>query len=248
MALGENNGIVPTMPMVPANQATANGTTNDMLGMGGNWIWIILLLFLFGGRNGFGNFGNDGVAATPATNLINNDFLYTQSKIDNLGAELRNQSSMLNQAVTTGFSGVQQSLCSGFAGINANMNSGFNTVNANMNSGFNAVQLGLCNLNHALDSGFCGTNRNIDQVRFENAQNTCAITSAIGASTQAIKDLINTNAMQDLRDRNTIQATEIAGLNGIINNANQTATIVNSLRYSTVPPGVAFGTAYGVPA
>lgn len=206
MTEGTMNGIIPTMPMTPASSST------DAMGGMGNWMWIIII-FLLLGNNGNGLFGNNnGVAANGATNLINNDFLYSQQKIDNLGQALINQTTALNQTI---------------------------------NSGFNGVSMGMCNLGHQIDSGFCGVNRNIDSVKFEAAQNTCAITTAIAASTQAIKDLINGNTMQDLRDRN-------GELSNALNNSVQTQNIINQLRpyptptYITAPPGLPFGYA-GVP-
>ena len=194
------DNIMPTLPLTTASN-------DGNMGMGGGWIWILLIFLLLGGR-GLGGLGGDtGVQANGATNLINNDFLYSQQKIDNLG--------QANLAQTT-------------------------QINQTLNAGFSGVQMGMCQLGHQIDSGFCATNRNIDQVRFEAAQNTCAITGAISASTQAVKDLINGNTMQDLRDRNLELASAL-------NNGQQTAAIINNLRpypqpsYFVAPPAVGFG-------
>lgn len=153
------DGITPTLPLEPASQRR-----DDMFG--GNWIWI-LLIFLLLGRGGLGGWGNDGVAATPATNLINNDFLYTQQKIDALGQAIITQTTQINQT---------------------------------LNNGFGDVRMGLAELGFRQQQCCCDTLRAIDGVNYNASQNTCAITTAIGASTQAIKDLINSNTMQDLRD------------------------------------------------
>lgn len=194
------NEIQTTMPVAPAN--SANG---DMNMMGGSWIWIILIFLLLGGNGGL--FGNrDGVGATNATNLINNDFLYTQQKVDNLGQALISQTNQLNQT---------------------------------LNSGFNGVQMTLCNVGHQIDNGFCSTNRNIDQVRFDAAQNTCTITNAITAGNQAILSYLTSQEIANWRER--AQAAEARE-----NNANQTAAIINTLRpypnpSFTVAPPMAFG-------
>lgn len=155
------DNLTPTMPLVPANTNVNDGMMN-----GGSWIWILLIFVLLGG-NGFGGLGNGGVGATPATNLINNDFLYTQQKIDNLNQGLVSQTNQINQSLCQGFGGVQSS---------------------------------IANLGFQLQQCCCNIERTIDQSRFEATQNKCDITTAIGASTQAIKDLINGNTMQDLRD------------------------------------------------
>lgn len=177
----EGIGITPTMPVTPV---TANNG-GDMFGGGaGSWIWILLIFMLLGGRgNLFG--ANDGVAATPATNLINNDFLYTQSKIDALGQALISQTNQLNQTLS---------------------------------AGFGDTRMGLAELGFRQQQCCCDTLRAVDGVNFNATQNTCAITTAIGASTREIKDLINANTMQDLRDRNT-------DLSAALSNCNQTATI-----------------------
>ena len=161
-------------------------------GMGGGWMWIILIFVLLLGGGGLGGLGGANGAAAAT---LNNDFLYTQQKIDTQTA-----------ATNAGFATTMQAMNAGFAGVNAN----------------------LCDNRHAMDMGFCNVGRSIDQVRFEAAQNTCAITSAITQSTQNIKDLINGNTMQDLRDRN-------GDLANALNNAQQTAAIINQLRPYPTP-------------
>ena len=138
-----DTGIIPTMPMAPAGE---NGMG------GGSWIWIILIFLLLGGRGGFGG-GGDGVAANGATNLINNDFLYSQQKIDNMSQNLNNIENQITGALSNGFNSVNSGICNighqldlGFCGVNrsidqsrfeAAQNTG-NIINA-MNAGFQRV-------------------------------------------------------------------------------------------------------------
>lgn len=56
-------------------------------------------------------------------------------------------------------------------------------------------------LQNQLASCCCDTNRNIDAVRYENAQNTCAITTAIHAEGEQTRALITANEVQALRDK-----------------------------------------------
>jgi hypothetical protein len=56
-------------------------------------------------------------------------------------------------------------------------------------------------LQNQLASCCCDTNRNIDAVRHENAQNTCAITTAIHAEGEQTRALITANEVQALRDK-----------------------------------------------
>lgn len=86
--------------------------------------------------------------------------------------------------------GVQSGLCDGFYAMNTGMLNGFGSVNQNINESRFASQQ-CC----------CETNRNIDSVKFENAQNTCAVTNAIHAEGEATRALITQNEMQSLRDK-----------------------------------------------
>ena len=183
--MDSTSGILPTMPLAPANN-------NDGIMGGGSWMWIILIfLFLGMGGNGFGNRGDISNAAVA----VDNNFLYTQSKIDNLSQGLISQTNALNQS---------------------------------MNSGFAGVASGICDLRHQIDMGNCSVNRNIDSVKFENAQNTCAITTAISNAERNITDLINGNTMQELRDRNL-------ELSAALNNSAQTQDIVRQIHPQPVP-------------
>ena len=64
--------------------------------------------------------------------------------------------------------------------------------------GFYATRQGISDLGYTVKDCCCTTNRNIDAVRFENAQNTCAITNAIHAEGETTRALINANMIQDL--------------------------------------------------
>lgn len=98
--------------MSPADFAAVNGGN---MGMGGSWIWLVVLFFLFGGR-GFG-YGNSEL------NQVNNDFLYT-----NLSNQLGRGQDRIENTLNTGFTAVAQGqfglskeLCQGFAGVQAGL-------------------------------------------------------------------------------------------------------------------------------
>lgn len=92
------NGVMPVFDMADRGKED---------GMGGSWIWIILLFFLFGGKG----FGNNGAESTAAMGQINNDFLYTNlnSSIDQGFNQLANQNFGLSKELCQGFGGVQTS-------------------------------------------------------------------------------------------------------------------------------------------
>lgn len=109
-------------------------------------------------------------------------------------------------------------------------------------------QLGYATLNQAKDIQYqlaqnafqsqqccCETNRNIDSVKYENAQNTCAITSAIHAEGEATRALINQNTMQDLRDKLAERDRDLMAANYQISQVAQTNTLIDTLRPCAVP-------------
>lgn len=123
------------------------------------------------------------------------------------------------QAVINKLNGLENGLCDGFYAVNTGMLTGFNTLGTQvMQSQFAAQQ--CC----------CETNRNIDAVRYENAQNTCAITNAIHAEGEQTRALLNAQENQRLRD-------ELDQARGIISNTNQSQYILGQLgRYYSNPP------------
>ena len=76
----------------------------------------------------------------------------------------------------------------------------------------------------------CGINRNIDAVRYENAQNTCTITSAIHAEGEATRALINANAMQELRDKLEARDRDVMVRDFQLSQLAQNAALIGELR------------------
>ena len=87
----------------------------------------------------------------------------------------------------------------------------------------NAINAGINQLGFQSQQCCCETNRNIDAVRYEAAQNTCAITNAIHHEGEQTRALINANTMQQLRDEN--QAFRLQ-----LSNQAQTASLISTLR------------------
>ena len=112
-----------------------------------------------------------------------------------------------------GIRGIERGICDlGYADLNQT-----NQLSAQLaQNGFNAQQ--CC----------CETNRNIDAVRFENAKNTCDITTAIHNEGEQTRALITANVMQELRDQNTAYQLQLS-------NQAQTANLINQLRPFPTP-------------
>lgn len=183
--------------------------------MGGNGMWVFFLFFLLAWGGNGGLFGG----ANGATNMINNDFLYTnlKSTLDQGFGQVANQSFGIQKDMLQGFNQVGNGLC----------NLGYQT------------QQGFSTLQSTIDNCCCQTNRNIDAVRYENAKNTCDIITsgnmntrdlleAGNANTQRIVDMFTQDKIETLRDQ--LQSANIA----LQNNA-QTQTLINAIKPCPIP-------------
>lgn len=193
----------------------------------GNGILIILFFLIFGGFGGgfggFGGWGNNANAQGALTRAemfdgFNNQ--EAQRKLDGIANgicdstyAINNSINSLGTVVNNGFNGIQRDLCTGF-----------NTVNA-----------GISENRFASQKCCCETNRNIDSVRYENAQNTCAITTNATSNTQKILDKL-------CQMENNAKDQRIADLTANLQAANfqlsqqaQNATLIRELRPMPVP-------------
>lgn len=124
---------------------------------------------------------------------------------------------------------------------------GFN--NQEVNGQLRGIVSGLSDGFYALKDCCCETNRNIDAVRFEGAQNTCAITNAIHAEGEATRALINEKAYQELRDKLEARDREIMVRDFQLSQLAQNATLIGEIRpvakpaYITCSPYVTNSTA-----
>ena len=170
---------------------------------GGILALIIIFVLLFGTGNGFG-FGGNGAVATQADIQRGFDTRTIVSKLD----------------------GISNGICDlGYA--NANL---INNVRFDAMQGFNSVNQGIANLGYEQQNCCCTTNRNIDSLKYENAQNTCAIVNAIHADGEATRALMQANTVQELRDK-------LQERDNTISNLVQNSTLLNSVgRFVLNPP------------
>lgn len=197
-----------TMPVMPATGGYADGA-----GWGdGGWLWIIVVFaLLFGwGNNGFGNgFGNGGgYAATVATQADIQRGFDTQNivgKLDGINNGLCDGFYAQNTALMNGFHGVDNAICN----LGYQTQQGFNTTNVALMQGQNALQAQLADC--------CCQNREaISQVRFDMAQDTCALQNTMNTNTRDIIESQNagTRAILDYLCQDKI-ATLQAENNGL---------------------------------
>lgn len=103
---------------------------------------------------------------------------------------------------------ILQSLCN----MNGTMQAGFGNIRYDnlqnmmglqntMTSGFYGVNSGLAENRFAQQQCCCDIKQGISGLSAENYRNTCEITTAIHAEGEATRALINSNTMQELRDK-----------------------------------------------
>ena len=118
---------------------------------------------------------------------------------------------------------------------NQDVNGQLRGITNGIADGFYATRQGITELGYAMKDCCCGINRNIDAVRYEGAQNTCAITNAIHAEGEATRALINANTMQELRDKLEARDRDILVRDFQLSQLAQTSALVGELRPCAKP-------------
>lgn len=146
-----------------------------------------------------------------------------------------------NQNVMRGINGITNGLSDGFYAVNTNALQGQNQLQRDLCAGFSAVNAGITNVGYQLggqlaenrfaqQSCCCETNRNIDSVKYENAQNTCAITTAIHSEGEATRQLITDNVIQALRDKIADKDRDLQAARYQTSQLQQNGTIIEAVR------------------
>lgn len=188
--------------------ALANGRDGDGLFGGGTsggiLALIIIFVLLFGTGSGFGfGGGRENVA--------------TQGEV---------QRSFDTNTIINKLDGITNGICdSSYANANLINNVRFDTM-----QGFNSVNQGINSLGYQMQQCCCENLRANDSLKYENAQNTCAIVNAIHADGEATRALMQANTVQELRDK-------LQERDNTISNFMQSQGLLTALgRYVTNPP------------
>ena len=170
-----------------------------------------------------------------SANWMNNPFIYLvwlallgNGGIFGGGRNAELQGSITRSDLFEGFN--NQDVNGQLRGIANGICDGFYAVNSGMKDGFYGIQGALAENRFAQQNCCCETNRNIDAVRYEGAQNTCAITNAIHAEGEATRALINANTMQDLRDKLEARDRDILARDFQLSQLSQSAALLGELR------------------
>lgn len=200
--------------------AVTGGNRNGGMfdGDGGWWI-ILLFLFAGWGRNGFGGGFGGGDYGAPATQADVRAAVDQQtliSKLDNQTYGLADSTYALNNAITTGFHGVDNAVCT----LGYNMQGGFNDIS-------HAIADCCCKTQTAIERGFADTNYNM-------ATQACDTRRAIADSTRDIIDSNNAGVRSILdfltQDKIATLQAENQGLRLAASQAAQNNYLISQLR------------------
>lgn len=175
------------------------GFGNSGFGGDSSWLWLIIILALFGGwgngnGNGFGNgFNNDYAWLSNGQKEImqntNDGFntLQLANQLTGINSGVQNLSTQLCNCCAD----VNSNLCNGFAGVNATVNAGF----ANAETSANARQ--MANMQQAFNNqlstiqGFNGVNSALCDASAENRLGQANLTATILAENCADRQALS---------------------------------------------------------
>lgn len=234
-----------SMPVAPIGNM---GNCGGMGGWGNDWIALAILALIFGdgwgmggmggmgmflpfmfmngGWGGFGgNCGGNGGALTRGELCQDMNFQSLENAVGRLSDNQALQFTQLNNGMCNlGYqnaqliNGVQMQIANEFRGTdNAICNLGFQTQ-----QGFNQTNIALMQGQNALATQLadccCRTQSGLKEIQFQNAQDTCATTTAIA---QAARDIVDNQNLNYRALHDEIVANRIEDKNAIIAQQNQ---------------------------
>lgn len=204
LATNNNNGFAyPVMPFMGGYGYGNNGGF-----FGGEGIWIVVLLALMFGNNGFGGWGGNGYNNIATTDYISSEF--TQRDINN---GFQNQSNL----ISNGFSNAAQDICNLRSEVLENRY-------ANQLAESNTQRDIL--LSSARLENDLATQSLQGLARLDSC--CCELKAQGLENTQRILDAMNQNTIQDLRDR-------LVAAKDIISDQRTESNIINALRPYPTP-------------
>lgn len=205
-----DNGNNMYMPVAPAYGYGNGGFGNGMFG-GDGW-WVILFLFALMG-NGFGGWGGFGGAGSAQLGYDFPWLMNGQQGINNnvsdgfRDAQLSNQLSGIQSAVTSGFgdtalgiAGINQNICQTGNAITSAVSNGFANAEASDNARQIANMQSLFGIQSALQNCCCENRAATADLKYTVATEACADRSAIS---DGIRDVITnqTATTQSILDK-----------------------------------------------
>ena len=193
--------------------------TRDQDGMGNAWnnpfiylVWLALL----GGNGGLFGRRDD---STLQSSLTRSDLF----------------EGFNNQDINSQLRGITNGLCDGFYAVNNGLKDGFYGNQGTMKDGFYGIHGALAENRFAQQNCCCEIKNGIKDLSAEGYRNTCEITTAIHAEGEATRALINSNTMQELRDKLAEKDREVHARDFQLSQIAQTSNIVGQVRPCPVP-------------
>ena len=178
--------------------------TRDQDGMGNAWnnpfIYLVWLALL-GGNGGLFSRRDDSNALQGA--LTRSDMF----------------EGFNNQDINSQLRGITNGLCDGFY-----------AVNNGLKDGFYGIQSALAENRFAQQNCCCEIKGGIKDLSAEGYRNTCEIITAIHAEGEATRALINSNTMQELRDKLAERDRDLQTVQFQLSQQAQNATLIGTLR------------------
>ena len=183
--------------------------TRDQDGMGNAWnnpfIYLVWLALLGGNGGLFGRMDNSNALQGA---LTRSDMF----------------EGFNNQDINSQLRGITNGLCDGFY-----------AVNNGLKDGFYGIQSALAENRFAQQNCCCEIKGGIKDLSAEGYRNTCEITTAIHAEGEATRALINSNTMQELRDKLAEKDREVQARDFQLSQIAQTSSIVSQVRPCPIP-------------
>ena len=192
---------------------------NDGWGNNGSGMFVIILFLLMLGGGGFG-WGNRGPMGP--TGLATKDDVYAATAFQQNSGQVSNLAQDVN---ALGYRNLEQ-----FGAINNNISQQGADTRLGMCQSTNAITNGLAQVGYSVNMGQQQLAREIEQNRYDNAVQTCNITTTSTANTQKILDALCDMKADMQQTRINEQAAAIATLQSQISNQQLAANIVNQVR------------------
>lgn len=208
------NGVMPVFDM---------NRTGDGYGYGGGWfMWILVLFVLMGGNGAWNN--RVGDVATTRDVYASNDFQSLRTAVNNLGNGIADATFSLSRDIN-------QNACM----LDKSIMQGNYAVEKSITDARYVLADGIGQNRFAAQQGFNGVDRNIDAVRYENAMNTCKITTTDTENTQKILDKLGQMEFNAMKAENENLRMALANERNINVNYMQTRDIIGAVRPFPVP-------------
>lgn len=248
--MGLLSGLLGKSNLDPNLVAALMNNRNEQGGMGGgNWMWIILLFFLFGRRG----FGGDNEVPAALNNDAGRELL--MNAIQGNGTAISQLASSLNTSTTA----LQGAICQ----VNNTLTQIGGQIGMTTQQVINAIQQGNCQLATQISDGFCRTNSAITTQGYESRLAECnqtnMLVNTMNANNQAVIGRIDAfehaqlqERLATLRERNLELQNEVSQRNqneviaGMIAPVNARLAAIECHQMPTYPqayvPGIPFAT------